>query len=244
MTEAEWRACEDPGPMLTMLNGRLSERKSLLIGCACCRLCWSDVVIDEFHRATEILERVADGIASKTELAEGYHLAVHALGMCTGTAPGIQSRYEAPNSLSGAWAVRELAARDWDLASSLSLWDRLSDSRRNYVAGAAPFVAKAIEHLQDIGDSAEVGRRRQAQVVHDIVGNPFRPSTFASTWRTEAAVSIARQLYASRDFSGMPTLADALRDAGCEDADVLSHCRGMRPHFRGCWVIDSVLCEQ
>ena len=66
---------------------------------------------------------------------------------------------------------------------------------------AAPFVARALEHLQDIGDSAEVGRRRQAQVVHDIVGNPFRPATFAPAWRTEAAASARISRCDSRLFS-------------------------------------------
>jgi hypothetical protein len=33
-------------------------------------------------------------------------------------------------------------------------------------------------------------------------------------------------------------LADALQNAGCEDADVLAHCRSTGPHVRGCWVVD------
>ncbi len=36
-------------------------------------------------------------------------------------------------------------------------------------------------------------------------------------------------------------LADALQDAGCENADILTHCRGPGPHVRGCWVVDLVL---
>ena len=40
---------------------------------------------------------------------------------------------------------------------------------------------------------------------------------------------------------GLPILADALQDAGCEDADILGHCRSGGPHVRGCWVVDLVL---
>jgi hypothetical protein len=36
-------------------------------------------------------------------------------------------------------------------------------------------------------------------------------------------------------------LADALQDAGCDNADILGHCRGPGPHVRGCWVVDLVL---
>jgi len=55
-------------------------------------------------------------------------------------------------------------------------------------------------------------------------------------------VSLARGMYEGRDFSAMPILADALQDAGCENADVLSHCRDEKQtHVRGCWALDLVL---
>ena len=38
-----------------------------------------------------------------------------------------------------------------------------------------------------------------------------------------------------------PILADALQDAGCDNADVLDHCHSEGPHVRGCWVVDLVL---
>jgi hypothetical protein len=51
-------------------------------------------------------------------------------------------------------------------------------------------------------------------------------------------------MYFSRDFSAMPILADALQDAGCENADVLDHCRGPGPHVRGCFVVDKLLAKE
>jgi hypothetical protein len=51
-------------------------------------------------------------------------------------------------------------------------------------------------------------------------------------------------MYDSRDFSVMPILADALQDAGCDNEDILSHCRGDGPHVRGCWVVDLVLGKE
>ncbi len=62
-------------------------------------------------------------------------------------------------------------------------------------------------------------------------GNPFRPVTFSPSWRTDTTLALARQMYAdSRDFGAMPILADALQDAGCDSADILTHCRGDGPH--------------
>jgi len=76
----------------------------------------------------------------------------------------------------------------------------------------------------------------------------FRPSprsvAFSSAWRTDTALLLARQMYESRDFSLMPILADALQDAGCDNADILNHCRGPGPHVRGCWVVDLVLNKE
>jgi len=72
-------------------------------------------------------------------------------------------------------------------------------------------------------------------------GNPFRPVAFSPEWRTSTAVALATQMHESRDFGAMPILADALQDAGCDNDDILNHCRGDGPHVRGCWVVDLVL---
>jgi hypothetical protein len=36
----------------------------------------------------------------------------------------------------------------------------------------------------------------------------------------------------------MPILADALEEAGCDHADILTHCREPGEHVLGCWVVD------
>lgn len=84
----------------------------------------------------------------------------------------------------------------------------------------------------------------RAHVLHDVIGNPFRPVVISSAWRTDTVVSLARQMYESREFSAMPILADALQDAGCDSDDILNHCRGPGPHVRGCWVCDLVLGKE
>jgi hypothetical protein len=80
----------------------------------------------------------------------------------------------------------------------------------------------------------------QVAILRDIIGNPFRQVAFSRLWRTDTALTLARQMYDTRDFSAMPILADALQDAGCDNDEILSHCRGDRPHVRGCWVVDLV----
>jgi hypothetical protein len=82
------------------------------------------------------------------------------------------------------------------------------------------------------------------RAIHEIIGNPFRPVSFLPEWRTDTAVTLARQMYEARDFSAMAILADALQDAGCDNDDILNHCRQPGEHVRGCWVCDLVLGKE
>jgi hypothetical protein len=83
-----------------------------------------------------------------------------------------------------------------------------------------------------------------ADLFRDILGNPFRPVTADPSWLTTTVVSLAEGIYADRAFDRLPILADALQDAGCENADILSHCRSDGPHTRGCWVVDLLLGKE
>jgi hypothetical protein len=83
-----------------------------------------------------------------------------------------------------------------------------------------------------------------AAFFRDIFGNPFRPVTFDSRWQTETVVVLATGIYTDCAFDRMPILADALEEAGCDNADILNHCRGEGPHVRGCWVVDMVLGKE
>jgi hypothetical protein len=65
-------------------------------------------------------------------------------------------------------------------------------------------------------------------IIREVFGNPFRPSSLNPAWlmwHGGLLVSMAQKMYDSRDFSDMPVLADALEEAGCDDADILGHCR-------------------
>jgi hypothetical protein len=43
------------------------------------------------------------------------------------------------------------------------------------------------------------------------------------------------------DNGRLAVLADALEEAGCDNADVLAHLRDGGDHVRGCWVVDGLL---
>ncbi len=93
----------------------------------------------------------------------------------------------------------------------------------------------------------------EAEALHlhlfrDIFSNPFRPVTLDSSWRTPTAVALAQAAYDERslpagtlDPERLAVLADALEDAGCDNADIVDHLRGPGPHVRGCFVVDLLL---
>jgi hypothetical protein len=83
-----------------------------------------------------------------------------------------------------------------------------------------------------------------ATTVRCLFGNPFQAADFDPQWRTADVMGLARAIYDDRAFDRMPILADALLDAGCDDEDILSHCRSSGPHVRGCWVVDLVLGKE
>jgi hypothetical protein len=97
-----------------------------------------------------------------------------------------------------------------------------------------------------IGDTKAGDREYaiQAELLRDIIGNPFHPRVFEPQWRTSTVLAIAEGIYEDRAFDRLPILADALQEAGCEDEQILGHCREDGTHVRGCWVIDLILGRQ
>ena len=84
----------------------------------------------------------------------------------------------------------------------------------------------------------------QARLLRDLFGNPFHPADIDPSWliwNDATILKFAQGIHADRAFDRLPILADALEDAGCDNADILAHCRGPGPHVRGCWVVDLLL---
>jgi hypothetical protein len=84
----------------------------------------------------------------------------------------------------------------------------------------------------------------RSALLRDVIGDPFRPVAIEPhwlTWQDRAVVKMAGAIYEARSFDELPILADALEEAGCTDAGILSHCRNRGEHARGCHVLDSLL---
>jgi hypothetical protein len=180
--------------------------------CACGRRCLEQMPGDVCRQAVAVAEAHADSDASDD-----------AMNSICGAAS-----FEVANHRQYSEAYRAANVAEWVASlEGLDLYD-LTDLLTDDAASLHPNPT----------DEYTV----QADFLRDIFGNPFRPVTFSAAWRTDTAVSLARTMYESREFSAMPILADALQDAGCDNTDILDHCRDTNQvHVRGCWVVDFVL---
>jgi hypothetical protein len=105
-------------------------------------------------------------------------------------------------------------------------------------AGSNPFAATAAKR----GELAA-----QCHLLRDLFGNAFNPVNHNSAWpewNDGALVRLAQGIYDDRAFDRLPTLANALEDAGCAEPDLLSHLRSPGPHVRGCWAVDLLLGKE
>ena len=127
-------------------------------------------------------------------------------------------------------AVRQADPKVYKHAKLLGRYSGLTDDAMEGLTGAI----ETARHLYKKG-----GKATECGLIRCIF--PYRPTTFDPAWLTSTAVALARGIYADRAFDRMPILADALQDAGCNNAEVLRHCRNGEPHARGCWVIDGLL---
>jgi hypothetical protein len=225
MTEAEWLQSDDHFQMTYFVAERMSLRKLRLAEVAVCRRVEHHLVDDRSRRALEVSEAYADGLVSDEMLAEARSHAEAAY------------QSQLPHNYS---------ARDVQVTAALYVCCSVgTESDMRMQVDMIDIVLGAPKPPPDsIPPELRAASVAEAELVRDVFGNPFRPVIFSPSWRTDTALTLARQMYEARDFSAMPILADALQDAGCDSEDILNHCRGPGPHVRGCWVVDLVLDKQ
>ena len=227
MTEAEWLTAMDPMPMLAFIRDKASARKLRLSAVWCCRTL-HHLLVPAALELISVAERVAEGSAGSDERKRARQAAFEL--------PWLKDLSTAHRRGPAKSAVGEaLSRRAWEAAESTA---RISIGLRGIETGLARGWGWSSEEARDIH------RTEVTEVLRDIFGNPFRPVPFSLEWRTDTAIALARQMYEAREFSAMPILADALQDAGCDNPDILDHCRGAGPHVRGCWVVDRVLGKE
>jgi hypothetical protein len=212
MTETEWLACDDVTRMI--LDKRISRlsRRQAALYCVGCIRTTPDIANQRRLRRAVAAVEEALETGDWSEVTRLNHAAQAACGKVK-------------------------------IGSAEYLWVLVTFQFTTEYTSSRLQAVRCLLNALDTPDQQSHGlSRTYAEILRDVVGNPSRKITFKSEWRTDTVLSLAKGMYESRDFSAMPILADALQDAGCENADVLDHCRDEKHiHVRGCWVVDLVL---
>jgi hypothetical protein len=233
VTEEEWLDIEGSDtldvwrsmPYPERLEG--PHRKQLLLVAHLLRQVADQMTDPQFVAVIEAGEKYADGLITSEEK---------------------WAVYERARALYDTVPQPTEAAKDAATVAELYLYSRGETAVAMVSAAGSRAALLAGGH----GEKAETARceakaAMQAltrRLINEVHGNPFRPVTFSPSWRTNVVMSLARQIYDTRDFAAMPILADALEDAGCDNSGILYHCRGLGPHIRGCWALDLVLGKE
>jgi len=213
MTEVEWLACTDPTPMLDFLRGKSSDRKYRLFAAACYRSPGVWPCLRGFKWLKAMVWEVEQAIDGQRPL------------------PGDS---------------QSITLNDPDASRAASL----SSRRALHFAAGRGFEELNLEWAD--GNIVEASNRQfeqesvyQCDLLRCVFGNLFPPSPSVSpavlAWNDATVCRIAEGIYEKRAFDRLPILADALLDAGCDDDELLSHCRSEGPHIRGCWAVDLIL---
>ncbi len=220
MNEEEWQASDSPRSLLFALEGP-TLRKQVLFAAACWRLIWGHAEPCE-REEVAVWERFADGMATAEEVVaarEAYG------GKGSGTAPTPTPPW---------WAILTAEDAAEQGAQAMCGDPRDLEGERQWSAAQADL------------------ERRQSNLLRDIFGNPFRlPPTLDPAWLTGTVKQLALSAYEERELpSGhldrhrLAVLADALEEAGCQEAELLGHLRSEQVHVRGCWAVDVILSRQ
>ena len=236
MTEAEWWGATDSVALADWLffDVWVADRKLRLFCVACCR--WTEgKTRDVFRELLDTIEWFAEGEASEEELEAALRPA---------------AEIEAKELHTLVWSKQAQSER---AITSAAFTPTRAEAlfgpgwrERSWYQDGQPYPVSVVYLSRcPFGHERATRECQVVRLLHDTFGPLlFRPAFCSPAWRTDAALALARQMYESREFGAMPILADALQDAGCDNDDILNHCRSEGSHVRGCWVVDLVLGKE
>jgi hypothetical protein len=247
MTEQEWNTCTDPSAMLEHLRatGGASERKLRLFAVACCRRVWHLLREQDSRRAVEVAERFADGVASEESRRTACDRAF-----------AVSQRLYRPEQ--GYWADLPFYR-----AAEAAAFTVATRDDADMFSEESPFMLFLVEHVERctadaVSETSSIAAGGREAVVSALqreswhhclllrdlfsIRTPPPLDLSVRTWNYATVPRIARAIYDDGAFDRLPVLADALEEAGCDNPDVIGHCRQQDAvHVRGCWLLDLLL---
>lgn len=255
-----WDRLTDDLPCPTCDGSGEDQRESTFGDCPDCS---GTGRINRSRRAVEVAERYVDGLASAAQ----FNAACQMAGNARRESPYCPWNEETPDQ------QRDMAA----MAACELFQPSAMASAQNVSRLSGPKAAQAVLLREIVGNPFRPVTLPPGPVVKITAPLTLnaRPTGMMGTvevpgpcpWLTHddgKVAKIARVIYDERRWDLMPMLADALEEAGCDNEEMLRHCRGQElreadgpgvavgsntsiwrslrgPHVRGCWVIDLLL---
>ena len=235
----KWSQWQVVNPMINMLDGlaaKVAPRKMRLFAMECCRR------IDRFTQDAEC----AQALALCGQMLAGEDVDAQAIALRE------RIQFRRNRTLRGQ---EQSTISEWALSAATDLLQ----TDREYFLNDGPELTNVHSMCMSAGVRSQRNIRRwedvrledfesvgaifenQAEILTEILGNPFEAIDVDSTWRTNEVVALARQHDQSPTRELMEQLLSALVRAGCSDERILSHCRIPCQHLVGCWVVDMLL---
>ena len=259
MTEAEWLSSIEPQSMLDFIEGTVTDRKLRLLGYAFVRLApitsdgkpmWDLLPECNWFTSPEFLEIDCHTVIETVERAVDERIREDEWARCYRHAYYVEWAAE-PD----AWLedrVTDGARLRYVMACAVQFTVKYATQKDQVFLGR--YLVDYLRYLTPTHRPRVIGRfkRHVCHLLRDICGNPVRstmidpasqdcPVSLDPNWLAPKLISLAQRIYHERAFSLMTTLADALEAAGCNDSEILNHCRKPGAHNRGCWVVDLIL---
>lgn len=204
----------------------LDHRQARLFACGCCRRVWDLLPPGTGRQLVEVAEAVADGASRES--------ALHAAFLAAGGSEYLENDVER--------STRDLYLRAFDAILSC---DAINSQWDSWLDVAAPlFVAAPNGHGCAMASCGCLHRIRvargeeavrdevaaQRRLAHDIAGPLVCPlERLPYAWRTRQVYVLSWRMYHANDFTLIPCFIAALRDAGCDDQELLDLCAAFRP---------------
>lgn len=197
-TQADWRSCADPEPLLHFLQGKGTERKWRLYAVACCRRIDYLFADERSRRAVEVAARYAEGNATATELGDARAAAQEVLSEARHANYQVEAeenfcmtpRYAAFSCrLHAAEAARSAVGRDVRVPDAEpGTYDHhcWHPSDRSAAAAAQKAVRARLDgevQAEEVAEAADqVERRAHCDLLRDLFGDCFGPTGAEHGW--------------------------------------------------------------